>query len=64
MNLQAAISWKCKEAQKVGYDYGNETPEAKLGYWEVEMQKVKFGWSVKTLRLKYNKRGTAEVSRG
>ena len=62
--LQAAIPWKCKEAQKAGYGYGNETSEAKLGYSEVEIQKVKFDWSVKTLRLKYNKRGTAEVSRG
>ena len=46
------------------YDYGNETPKAKLRYLDVEMQKGKFGWSVKTLRLKYNKQGTAEVSKG
>ena len=64
MKLQTAISWKCKEAQKVRYDYGNETPKAKLRYLDVEMQKGKFGWSVKTLRLKYNKQGTAEVSKG
>ena len=46
------------------YGYGNEIPKAKLGYLDVDMQKVKFGWSVKTLRLKYNKRSTAKVSWG